>query len=343
MAKDDIPIKESTNRGVPFDGSVRGAEEALRGIMSNPEKETATEDQEQTEATEDVSAQDMESESVQTEAQNPDGLTADDIVDDNQEENLEKTDTYTIKVDGEQVEVTLEELQAGYRRQADYSRNSQVLAEKRKQADEELAATQQERQRYLSQLEQFNTQADAKMEELKATDWTKLKEEDLTEYMLKRDQYRELQENKRMVEDEQKNLVQKQQQEQQAKWNEELSRQQQLMAQRLPEWNDPDKGQKIKQSIKSYALKTGFTEQEVNSLIDARSVDVLHKAMLYDNLLAAKISNKKTKVVPKVTRPGSPATKGEISGDKVKAQRARLRKTGHVKDASSLLESILNS
>ena len=113
MAKDDIPIKESTNRGVPFDGSVRGAEEALRGIMSNPEKETATEDQEQTEATEDVSAQDMESESVQTEAQNPDGLTADDIVDDNQEENLEKTDTYTIKVDGEQVEVTLEELQPG--------------------------------------------------------------------------------------------------------------------------------------------------------------------------------------------------------------------------------------
>jgi hypothetical protein len=342
MAKDDIPIKESTNGGVPVTDVV-SAQRALQGMMSNPEQETTTESQEETETKEEVSAQDMESESVQAEAENPDGLTADDIVDDNQEENQEKTDTYTIKVDGEQVEVTLEELQAGYRRQADYSRNSQVLAEKRKQAEEELAATQQERQRYISQLEQFNTQADAKMEEFKATDWTKLKEEDLTEYMLKRDQYRELQENKRMVEDEQKSLIQKQQQEQQAKWNEELSRQQQLMAQRLPGWNDPEKGQKMKQNIKSYALKTGFTEQEVNSLIDARSVDVLHKAMLYDNLLAAKISNKKAKVVPKVTRPGSPPTKGEISSDKVKAQRARLKKTGHVKDASSLLESILNS
>jgi hypothetical protein len=217
------------------------------------------------------------------------------------------------------------------------------LAEQRKKAEEELAATQQERQRYVSQLEQFTAQADSKLDELKSTDWTRLKEEDPTEYMLKRDQYRELQENKRTVEEEQKNLQYKSQQEQQAKWQEELVRQQEIMAQRLPEWNDPTKGAKLKQDIKSFALKTGFSEQEVDSLIDARSVDVLHKAMLYDNLLAAKISNKKAKVVPKVTRPGSPPTKGEISSDKVKAQRARLKKTGRVKDATSVIESLMNS
>jgi len=113
------------------------------------------------------------------------------------------------------------------------------------------------------------------------------------------------------------------------------------MVQRLPEWTDPDKGPKLKQNIKSFAVKKGFTEQEVSSLIDARSVDVLHKAMLYENLLAAKISGKKTKVVPKVTRPGSPASKGEISGDKVKAQRARLKRSGHLNDASSLIESLM--
>jgi hypothetical protein len=217
------------------------------------------------------------------------------------------------------------------------------LAEQRKKADDELAATQQERQRYLSQLEQFNTQADSKINELAKTDWTRLKEEDPTEYMLKRDQYRELQDNKRIVEEEQKNLQYKQQQEHEVKWQEELGRQQEIMAQRLPEWNDPNKGAKLKQDIKSFALKTGFSEQEVDSLIDARSVDVLHKAMLYDNLLAAKISNKKAKVVPKVTRPGSPPTKGEISSDKVKAQRARLKKSGRVKDATSVIESLMNS
>ena len=342
MAKEDIPIQESTQGGVPVTDVVSAQRAIQQSLMGTPE-EQPSEDQVETEATEEVSAQDMESESVQTEVENPDGLTADDLVDDTQEGVSETPGTYTIKVDGKDVEVTLDELQAGYSRQADYTRKSQVLAEQRKKAEEELAATQQERQRYISQLEQFTAQADSKLDELKSTDWTRLKEEDPTEYMLKRDQYRELQENKRTVEEEQKNLHYKSQQEQQAKWQEELVRQQEIMAQRLPEWNDPNKGAKLKQDIKSFALKTGFSEQEVDSLIDARSVDVLHKAMLYDNLLAAKISNKKAKVVPKVTRPGSPATKGEISSDKVKAQRARLKKTGRVKDATSVIESLMNS
>jgi hypothetical protein len=348
MAKDDIPIKESTHGGVPVT-DVASAQKALHDMMNTPQKEQSTEDQEETETQEDVSAQDMESESVETEAEksdgleNPDGLTADDLVDQDQTEESQTPGTYTIKVDGKDVEVTLDELQAGYSRQADYTRKSQVLAEQRKKADDELAATQQERQHYLSQLEQFNTQADVKIKELSSTDWTKLKEEDPTEYMLKRDQYRELQDNKRMVEDEQKNLQHKSQQEHEAKWQEELVRQQEIMVQRLPEWNDPSKGPKLKQEIKTFAVKKGFTEQEVNSLIDARSVDVLHKAMLYENLLSAKISNKKSKVVPKVQKPGSPATKGEISSDKVKAQRARLRKTGHINDAKSVIESLMKS
>lgn len=342
MAKEDIPIKESTQGGVPVTDVVSAQRAIQQSLMGTPE-EQPSEDQVETEATEEVSAQDMESESVQTEVENPDGLTADDLVDDTQEEVSETPGTYTIKVDGKDVEVTLDELQAGYSRQADYTRKSQVLAEQRKKAEEELAATQQERQRYISQLEQFNTQADSKLEEFKSVDWTKLKEEDPMEYALKRDQYRELQESKRTVADEQQKLAQKQQSEMQQKWQDELIKQQEVMTQRLPEWNDPEKGPKLKQNIKSFALKTGFSEQEVNSLIDARSVEVLHKAMLYDNLLAAKISNKKAKVVPKVTRPGSPATKGEISSDKVKAQRARLKKSGRVKDATSVIESLMNS
>ena len=341
MAKDDIPVKESTNGGVPVT-DVRSAQAALQGMMSTP-TEQSEEDQEETETTEEVSAQDTESESVETEVANPDGLSADDLVDQDQVEGNEELNTYTVKVDGKDVEVTQEELLAGYSRQADYTRKSQVLSEQRQKADAELAATQQERQRYQSQLEQFNTQADSKIDELAKTDWTQLKEEDPTEYMLKRDQYRELQDNKRMVEEEQQNLQLKSQQENQAKWQEELGRQQEIMVQRLPEWTDPDKGPKLKQNIKSFAVKKGFTEQEVNSLIDARSVDVLHKAMLYENLLATKISGKKAKVVPKVTRPGSPATKGEISSDKVKAQRARLRKSGHLNDAKSVIESLLNN
>ena len=339
MAKDDIPIQDSKFGGTPVT-DVKSAQEALQGMMSTP-SEQSTEDQEEIETTEEVSTQDMESESVEVEASNPDGLSADDLVDQDQVEGNEELDTYTVKVDGKDVKVTQEELLAGYSRQADYTRKSQVLSEQRQKADSELAATQQERQRYLSQLEQFNTQADSKINELAKTDWTQLKEEDPTEYMLKRDQYRELQENQRLITEEQKNIHYKQGQERETAWNAELQRNQQIISQRVPDFHDPEKGPKLKQDIKSFAVKKGFSEQEVDSLIDARSVDILHKAMLYDKLLTAKISGKKSKVVPKVQRPGSPASRDEISSDKLKAKRARLKRSGHISDAQSLIESLM--
>ena len=336
---ESIPTKESKHSGIPVT-DVESAQKALldsiRASKEQPEKVEG-----ETETQEAVSEQAMENaESVENEA--VETLTAEDLVDDSQQEQVIEPRTYTVKIDGKDTEVTEDELLSGYSRQADYTRKSQVLAEQRKKMDEELAATQQERQQYQSQLEQFNLQADSKLEEFKSVDWTKLKEEDPMEYALKRDQYRELQENKRLVAEEQQNLAQKQQAEMQTKWNEELARQQEVMAQRLPEWNDPEKGPKLKQNIKSFALKKGFSEQEVDSLIDARSVDVLHKAMMYETLLEAKISQKKAKVVPKVQKPGAPSTKSEVNSEKVKQTRARLKRSGRVDDAALAIKSLMS-
>ena len=336
---ESIPTKESKHSGIPVT-DVESAQKALLDSIRASKEQPETVEGE-TETQEAVSEQAMENaESVENEA--VETLTAEDLVDDNQQEQLSEPRTYTVKIDGKDTEVTEDELLSGYSRQADYTRKSQVLAEQRKKMDEELAATQQERQQYQSQLEQFNLQADSKLEEFKSVDWTKLKEEDPMEYALKRDQYRELQENKRLVAEEQQNLAQKQQAEMQTKWNEELARQQEVMAQRLPEWNDPEKGPKLKQNIKTFALKKGFTEQEVDSLIDARSVDVLHKAMMYETLLEAKISQKKAKVVPKVQKPGAPSTKSEVNSEKVKQTRARLKRSGRVDDAALAIKSLMS-
>jgi hypothetical protein len=339
MMSESIPTKESKHSGIPVTDVESAQKALLNSIRASKEQPETVEGE--TETQEAVSEQAMENaESVENEA--VETLTAEDLVDDNQQEQVSEPRTYTVKIDGKDTEVTEDELLSGYSRQADYTRKSQVLAEQRKKMDEELAATQQERQQYQSQLEQFKIQADSKLEEFKSVDWTKLKEEDPMEYALKRDQYRELQENKRLVAEEQQNLAQKQQAEMQTKWNEELAKQQEVMAQRLPEWNDPEKGPKLKQNIKSFALKKGFTEQEVDSLIDARSVDVLHKAMMYENLLEAKISQKKAKVVPKVQRPGAPSTKSEVNSEKVKQTRARLKRSGRVDDAALAIKSLMS-
>jgi hypothetical protein len=355
MSDDNIPVKESNVGGIPVT-DVESAQKALLDSM-RASKEQPKRIEEETETEDMVSEQAMDvAESVENTPVNlttedleadqkrfaQSQLTEEDIVDDDQQQQVGEPKVYTVKIDGKDTQVTEDELLSGYSRQADYTRKSQVLAEQRKKMEEELAATQQERQQYQSQLEQFNTQADSKLEEFKSVDWTKLKEEDPMEYALKRDQYRELQENKRLVAEEQQQLAQKQQAEMQSKWNEELQRQQEVMAQRLPEWNDPEKGPKLKQDIKSFALNKGFTEQEVDSLIDARSVDVLHKAMMYESLLAAKIANKKQKVVPKVQKPGTPSTKSEVNSEKVKQTRARLKRTGRVDDAAAVIKSLMS-
>lgn len=340
--QDNIPVQESKHKGIPVT-DVASAQEALLASLQAPASEQPEEQEEQTEVEESTPAQaEQSAESVEQEAANPDGLTADDIVGDTQEEQVSEPQTYTVKVDGVDVQVTQDELLAGYSRTADYTRKSQVLAEQRKKADDELAATQQERQRYVSQLEQLNIESDKQLDQFKKTDWTKLKSEDINEYMLKRDQYRELQENKRALEEEKNSVLQKQQQETQMRWTQELTKQQDIMAKKLPEWSDPAKGPKLKQDIKSYALSKGFTDQEVNAMIDARAVEILNYARMYESLLAAKIANKKSKVVPKVTAPGTPTTKAEINSEKVKQQRARLKRSGKAADAAKLIEGLMS-
>ena len=340
MAKDDIPVQESSNGGVPVT-DIRSAQAALQGMM-NTRNEQSSEDQEETETTEEVSAQDTESESVQLEADNPDGLTADDLVDQDQEVESETPDVYTIKVDGKDVEVTLEELQNGYSRQADYTRKSQVLAEQRKKADDELVTTQQERQRYSQALEQLGDSTDYEISQFKNVDWTKLKDDDPMAYMQQKDALRDLQDSKRTLADEKVKIAAQNQKDYEANFNKTRQDQLQILTEKLPEWVDPVKGTKLKADVKNYAIGEGFSEQEIDMLMDARSIKVLNDARKYNELLRSKISNKKQKIVPKMQKPGSPQSKEDNRSDKMKAQRARLKKSGHLNDASSVIESLMN-
>lgn len=339
---DNIPVVESKNKGIPVT-DVRSAQEALMAQLQSPATEQTEEQEMQTETEDLVSEEAMEvAESVEEAIDNPDGLTVDDLVEDTVQEEQDQPKLYTVKIDGKDTQVTEDELLAGYSRQADYTRKSQVLAEQRKKADEELATTQQERQRYISQLEQFSNQSKSKLDAFKSIDWEKLKAEDPMEYMTKRDAFRDLQENIRASQEEQQRETAKFQQEQLKKFEELKKVNYDDLIVRVPQWADPEKGAEVKQNVKHYAQERGFTQQELDGLIDARSIEMLYKAMLYDKLVSQKIQTKKQKTVPKVTKPGTGTSKTEVASEKVKQQRARLRKTGHVNDASKLIESLLS-
>jgi len=338
-----IPMKESNVGGIPLgDGTIKGAQEALLGLMKTP-KEQTSEDQEATETQEDVSEQAMDvAESVENETvESVTDDTVEESVEDNTQEEIGEPKSYTVKIDGKDVQVNEEELLAGYSRTADYTRKSQVLAEQRKKVDDELTATQQERQRLQSQLEQLSKANESEIDKLKNTDWERLKLTNQTEYLLKKDRYDDLLAQQKAIDEQTQKVEQQKADEFRKKWNETLEENKKLIVKKIPKYFDPDEGMKLQNNIRDFGLSEGLSNEELDAMIDARAVNILYKAMLYDQLQKTKISSKKSKVVPKVQRPGTPSTRAEVSTEKVKAHRARLKKSGRVDDAAALIKSMM--
>jgi len=291
------------------------------------------EDQQEDEVeTEEVSEEEEASEEVETE----------DTGEEETEEVAEESN-YTIKVDGEEYEVNLEELKAGYQRQSDYTRKSQALAEGRKENEaiqSERIRLEQERQMYANGLQMLKEQQSAKLQEFKDVDWENLKEEDPYAYMLKKDEYRDAQDKARNAAQQQQ-IVQQQQQQQEAQSRATFVQDQySQLVNALPEWDN--KESTVKEDIRKFAISSGYAPEEVDQLADHRSVLILKKAMEFDKLTKKVAPKKKAiKKVPKVQKSGRGKVKSEAADDKTKKKRARLRKSGHQDDAASVFYDML--
>jgi hypothetical protein len=66
------------------------------------------------------------------------------------------------------------------------------------------------------------------------------------------------------------------------------------------------------------------------------------KAQKYDNLQKADVKSKKLKNKPKVVRAGKGKDKSDTDKSRRAAQMKRLRGTGHINDASALLEDFID-
>jgi len=268
--------------------------------------------------------------------------------DNREEEGDDEDDVFIVKVDGEDTEVSFDELLEGYSRQSDYTKKTQAVAEERKvieQAKEqfksEYANLQTERQQYQQALGQLGAQLNAGIMRYQNVDWAKLKEDDPVAYVTKRDEFREEQERIQMVQ-QQMQQVQQQSHEDAAKIHREaVVTETAKLKELIPEWSDTEKQPTLSKSIREYALAEGYQKEEVDSLIDARSVNVLLKAMRYDALQKADVKTKKVRNRPKMVKPGTKRAKS----DAAKRRKAELSKTlqdsGSYKDAAKLIEDLI--
>jgi hypothetical protein len=106
------------------------------------------------------------------------------------------------------------------------------------------------------------------------------------------------------------------------------------LLEKLPEWRDTQRADAEKEKLASYALRSGFTSQDLDNLLDHRQVIILRKAMLYDESRGQVDTAKKRVVtVPKIMKPGAPKPREQLASEKLEALKAKMQKTGSLDDA----------
>ena len=339
---------EENNQEGRFERARAGSSEETANTILNmwDSKEQTANEETETAVDEEAVEETQEAEEVEEEAPE-EGQAEEETEEEVEEEEYDLVNEedlkYTIKVDGQEFEVGIDELKSGYQRQADYTRKSQALAEQRKGTEKiqsERMQLEQERQMYANGLQMLQERQTAKLQEFENVDWDTLKTEDPYAYMLKKDEYRDAQDKVNNVAEQGAIIQQEQHQSMQRAKAEFIQHEYARLVDALPEWNDKDST--IKQDIRKYASSVGFRPEEINQLADHRSVLVIKKAMEFDKLTKKVAPKKKAvKTVPKVQKSGRGNSKEDTAVEQAKKKRARLRKSGRQQDAASLFYDML--
>ena len=253
---------------------------------------------------------------------------------------------YRVVVDGQEQEVTLDELMKGYSRQSDYTRKTEKLSQDRKSVEELKNEYTRQNEEAKIKRDQYEKQIQILSEQLKQSepskvDLDRLYEDNPAEYVrvkAEQDRRKELLEK---ANQERERIQSEKQEEQSKQYNAYLEQQRELLAQKLPIYADKEKGPEFVKNLTNYAKEIGYTDQEINMLVDHRSVIMLANAYRYDKLKKANLKNKKVTKVSKVVSSSSAKVQDENEvAKRMKSKKATLRKTGKVQDAVSVLREM---
>ena len=323
--------------------NVIDAGKVIAGLMTNePESET-TEQPVETEAAPVEESQDEETvnpsdvpymEQELEEAPAEEAVVEEEATQDIDENSEEPS--YTVKVDGSEMEVTLDELLRGYQREADYTRKTSELSLERSRYNDMMQQSQSEINQKLSKLTELTSAAQQELQnEYSNIDFEKLYEDDPAEAARLEHKMRKRAENlqqiQRETQENQMNEFQRYIQEQQAK-----------VATLIPEFADPAKASKMKSDMRTYLTKLGYNDKEIASVYDSRQVMLIKDAMAFDKLKKSNVRvTKKVAKAPKVLKPGVAKTKAEQASKQRRDKLNRLKKTGGVRDAARVFRDYL--
>lgn len=258
-------------------------------------------------------------------------------LDEETDEEEKPTEVYTVKVDGKEIDVTLDELQKGYSRTQDYTRKTQQIAETRKVVEAEASAIRAEREQYAQLLGALKQQLESTEAPI---DMDRLYNEDPIEWVRQSEVMRQKQDKLAAIQSEQQRLSQLTAQQRAQEMQAHLATQQEALIQAVPEWKDSKKAQAEKALLVEFGKKIGFSDDELKNVYDHRAVIALRKAALYDQMMSKRGQIKP--VINNGPRPAKPSAAGRVSTTTESTRaKQRLAKSGRVNDAASAIELLL--
>lgn len=241
---------------------------------------------------------------------------------------------YEISVDGKKSSIPVSELVKGYQRQAVFTQRSQTLADERRAFESEREAITKERSQYSRLLGALKAQVEGDGQE---PDWDALQRDDPVAYSIEWARWGQRQRKLAAIQAEQRRVAEAEGQEAKKALQAHVQAEFDALLEKVPEYRDEKVRLKDRDTIRSFAVSTyGFTEGEINQLIDHRAIMVLRDARAY-RALKGKAPLVEKRVIeqdaPLSRNRGQPAGQPAI---RVKAASERLNRTGKLQDAVEL-------
>ena len=328
----------STPPSTALDSGMRDAQASFLSLL-DPETEQPTDEANIENETEELEEIEADAEEAQL-ALTDDDSELDEELSDDLEDNLEISQedlTYTVKINGEEIEVPVDELRKGYSRQSDYTLKTQQLAEQRREATQQMAAVNAEREQYANVLAGLQEQLNSSTAE---PDWNALREADPNAYAVEWAAHQQRSQQQNAITEEQNRLRQIQHHQMQENAAAQLSDEQSKLMTAIPEWGDVEVARTEKLALIDYGKSIGFSEEELGNVTDHRSVLALRNAMRYSSI-ESKAKNVKPVNGKPTLKPGSSKT---VPRKRTSLQRAqtRLQKTGSAAAAADVFAQMLD-
>lgn len=241
-----------------------GLHEATLAIskLLGPEEDN----QEETEALDQETGQEYESEEVEeyeeyeeTQA-DEDSDPEEDYTEEEATQELTDDLTVKVKVDGQEMEVTLAELRNGYSRTADYTRKATALAEQRKAFEAEAEAIRAERAQYAQMLPILQQQI--QQQNAAEPDWDTLYDEDPIEAAKLERHWRRTKEEQTQrlvaIQAEQKRLAEEEAKQRTMHMQAVVEAERARLPEVIPEWKDQATMMKEAQELREWATSNGL-------------------------------------------------------------------------------------